>query len=145
MPLRGKIQTADLFCQVGGAAVDDDVGALVGLQLKPTGTDIKKRITTASGKCRSPIIAGALTKKQDTLYLALQNGEVVVYDIEKNEFTRTFPRPNGRYEITHMVADKDQDGLWMAFRREDGEIKNWCFQEYFRLPNLVSQLGAYTG
>jgi hypothetical protein len=111
---RGKIQSAEFFRQVGGAAAEDDVGELLGLQLKRTGTGIKKRITTPSGKCRTAIIAGAVTKKQDTMYLALQSGEVVVYDIEKNEFTRTFPKPNGRYEVTHMVADKDQDGMWMG-------------------------------
>ncbi len=138
-------QSVTLYAQVGGASVEDDVGALVGLHLKRKSMGLKKRITPSSKGCRSPIVAGVLVKKHDALFLSLHNGEIAIFDLEKNEFTRTIAKPPGRFEITHMVADEKQDGLWMAFRRDDGKINNWCFQEYFKLPNVEPVPGAFTG
>ena len=114
--------------------------------MKRKSMGVRKRITPSSNKgCRSPIVTGVLVKKHDALFLALQNGEIAVFDLEKNEFTRTIARPNGRFEITHMVVDEEEDGLWMAFRREDGNVKNWCFQEYFKLPNVESVPNSFSG
>ena len=35
--------------------------------------------------------------------------------------------------------------VWMAFRREAGEVHNWCYQEYFKLPDFKSVDGVFSG
>ncbi len=124
--------------------MDDEGGALVGLKLGRKTHVVKKRIKPAK-PCRSPIISGALVRRLGRIYFGLQNGEVAIFDADKAEFVATIAQPKGRFEITHMVVDEQQQGMWMAFRREANNVPNWCFQEYFTLPDLVGVPNSFTG
>lgn len=44
-----------------------------------------------------------------------------------------------RFDIAFLVADEEENGMWMAFRREENNVTNWCYQEYFKLPDLKGE------
>jgi hypothetical protein len=120
---------------VGGASVDDGGGALMGFKIGESPVS-----TTALFPTSAPVVGGAIVQKLRKLYLGMSSGEIAVFNLESNKFEAPIPSQPHRFDIAFLVPDEEETGMWMAFRREENTVANWCYQEYFKLPDLKSEI-----
>lgn len=113
---------------IGGASLHNPAhGAIVGVKLS-TGVMFHGDTTN------SPITTGSL--KKTLIYFGQKNGEVKVFDVVRRAVVSSFPTQPGVAEVNVIVADQTEDGVWMATRRIIDKVSSWCFQQYYRLPEM---------
>lgn len=123
---------------VGGRAGQS--GLLVRLSLEAGGRGAGG--ITASLSVPSPILSGVI--HQGRVYCGSAGGAIFLVDLESLHLVETIPAQPNRFDISHMVL-ADANHILMAFRRVDGAITNWCYQELFTLPKIESVVNQFTG
>ena len=125
----------------GQDAKDRNAGRIRGALLKRTTMGITRWLRF-SIKTQSPILSGVVWRGK--IYFGSAGGDISVFNILQKSLERTIAAAPGRVDISHMVTGKGND-LFMAFRRTDGNGNDWCYQEYFQLPEVRGVKDQFTG
>ena len=72
----------------------------------------------------SPVLSGAL--HEGRVYFGSKSGAIFIFDAKTRELVRTIEPQPGRFDISHIVLGvPGPNDAYMAFRREDEQVKNW--------------------